>query len=271
MIMSDKKAMNKEFETTHPTTRNASRLKGIAGLISFSTVIPLNIHTTIEEMAAFTWFWPIIGGMIGIFVGAVGFISLNVLHLSPLITAAIVYSFAIWFTGFHHLDGLMDMGDGLMVHGDHQKKIGVMRDMMVGTGGISLFFIVAIITFASINAVPVGLIFVVLLISEVSAKTSLITCATFSKPFPDGTGRLFIESMNIKLLVLSFILMSIIGFLAINITGILGIIGGIIAGSAVAAVASKQFKYATGDILGASNEIGRLISLLVMTTILIYI
>ncbi len=268
--MSDKRILNKKYEAEHPTT-DTPRLKGIAGLISFSTVIPLNIHTTIDEMAAFTWFWPIIGGMIGIFVGAVGFISLNVIHLSPLITAAIVYSFAIWFTGFHHLDGLMDMGDGLMVHGDHDKKIQVMRDMMVGTGGISLFFIVAIITFSAINAIPAGSIFLVLLISEVAAKTSLITCATFSKPFPDGTGRLFIESMNIKLLVLSFILTSIIGFLALNITGILGIIGGIIAGSAVAAVASKQFKYATGDILGASNEIGRLVSLLVMTTLLIYI
>ncbi len=269
--MSDKKVLNTEFETAHSPMKNTSRLRGIAGLISFSTVIPLNIHTTIGEMATFTWFWPIIGGLIGIFVGAVGFISLNILHLSQLITAAIVYSFAIWFTGFHHLDGLMDMGDGLMVHGDHNKKIAVMRDMMIGTGGISLFFIVAIITFSAISAVPAGLIFMVLLISEIAAKTSLITCATFSKPFPDGTGRLFIESMNIKLLVLSFILTSIIGFLAINITGTLGIIGGIIAGSAVAAVASKQFKYATGDILGASNEIGRLVSLIIMTTVLIYI
>ena len=268
--MSDKKVLNTNYEKTH-STLNSSKLRGLGGLISFSTVIPINIHTTIEEMTAFTWFWPVIGGMIGIFVGAVGFISLNVLHLSPLITAAIVYSFAIWFTGFHHLDGLMDMGDGLMVHGDYNKKIQVMRDMMVGTGGISLFFIVAIITFSAINAIPASLIFMVLLISEVAAKTSLITCATFSKPFPDGTGRLFIESMNIKLLVLSFILASLIGFVAANITGIFGIIGGIIAGSAVAAVASKQFKYATGDILGASNEIGRLISLLVMTTILIYI
>ena len=269
--MSDKKVLQRKNGISYHLLKNFSRLGGIAGLISFSTILPLNIHTSIEEMASFTWFWPIIGGLIGIFVGAVGFISLNMLHLSTLISSAIVYSFAIWFTGFHHLDGLMDMGDGLMVHGDHNKKIKVMRDTMVGTGGISLFFIVGIITFSAINAIPAGLIFLILLISEIAAKTSLITCATFSKPFPDGTGRVFIESMNIKLLVLSFILTAIIGFLALNITGILGIIGGIIGGALVAAVASKQFKYATGDILGASNEIGRLVALLVMTTALIYI
>jgi adenosylcobinamide-GDP ribazoletransferase len=245
------------------------KLKGIVGLISFSTIIPLNIHTTIEEMASFTWFWPIIGGLIGIFVGVVGFLSSNILHLPPLITAAIVYSFAIWFTGFHHLDGLMDMGDGLMVHGDHNKKIEVMRDMSIGTGGISLFFIIAIITFSTISAIPSSLIFLVLLISEIAAKMSLLTCATFSKSLDNGTGRFFIDSMNIPLLILSLILTSAIGFFAINITGILGIIGGLIGGAIVAIIASKHFRHITGDVLGASNEIGRAVSLIVMITYLL--
>jgi len=267
----DNKKVPHKHEETSPAIKSASKINGFLGLISFSTIMPLNIHTSIEEMATFTWIWPIVGGLIGIFVGAIGFISLNVLHLSPLISSAIVYSFAIWFTGFHHLDGLMDMGDGLMVHGDYNKKINVMRDMMVGTGGISLFFIVAIITFSAINAIPAVLIFFVLLISEIAAKMSLVTCATFSKPLNNGTGRLFIESMNIKLLIASFILASAIGFLAINILGVLGIIGGLIGGYIISAIAAKHFKYATGDILGASNEIGRLISLIVMTTALIHL
>lgn len=249
--------------------KGISKLKGILGLISFSTIMPINIHTTIEEMAAFTWFWPIIGGLIGIFVGGVGYLSLNILHLPSLVAAALVYSFAIWFTGFHHLDGLMDMGDGLMVHGDHNKKIKVMRDMSIGTGGISLFFIIAIITFSAISTIPSGLIFLLLLVSEIAAKMSLLTCATFSKPLDNGTGRFFIDSMNIPLLILSLILTSVIGFLAINVAGIFGIIGGLIGGAIVAIIASKHFKYITGDVLGASNEIGRAISLIVMITYLL--
>jgi len=253
---------NKENSHSYP-------FKGIMGLISFSTILPLNIHTTIEEMAAFTWFWPIIGGLIGILTGGIGYLSLNILHLPSIITAALVYSFAIWFTGFHHLDGLIDMGDGLMVHGDHEKKINVMRDMSIGTGGISLFFIIALITFSAINAIPANLIVSVLLISEIAAKIGLISCATFSKPFPNGTGKFFIESMNIPLIILSLLLTSIIGFIAIDIVGILGIIGGLTGGCIIALVARKHFKYATGDILGASNEIGRTASLIVMIIALI--
>lgn len=269
--MGNKKVQNTDSQKSPYNLSGISKLRGIAGLISFSTILPINIHTSIEEMATFTWFWPIIGGLIGIFVGAVGFISLNLLHIPQLISSALIYSFAIWFTGFHHLDGLMDMGDGLMVHGNHEKKIEVMRDMTVGTGGISLFFIVAILTFAAINAIPQSLIFLMLLISEISAKMSLLSCATFSKPFPNGTGRFFIESMSIPLLILSLILTFIIGFLAINIVGILGIVGGLIGGYIVSLVAKKHFKYATGDILGASNEIGRVISLIVMTISLLYL
>ena len=254
-----------------PSSKEENNFRGIAGLISFSTILPINIHSRIEEMAAFTWFWPIIGGLIGIFVGGVGYITLNIIHLPSLITAALVYSFAIWFTGFHHLDGLIDMGDGLMVHGDNKKKIEIMRDSMIGTGGISLFFIIAIITFTSINAIPAILIFWVLLISEIAAKISLLSCATFSIPFSNGTGQYFINAMNIPLLIISIVITCIIGFFLLNLVGILGIIGALIGGYLVAIIAKKHFKYATGDVLGASNEIGRAISLIVIIISLMYL
>ncbi len=177
-------------------------------------------------MAVFTWIWPLIGGLIGIIVGAFGFLILDLLHLPILIGAALIYSFSIWFTGFHHLDGLVDFGDGMMVHGSPEKKIDVMRDKRIGTGGIAYLFMIGIITFAAIGSSPVILIFYILLISEIAAKMGIVTCATFSKPFPDGTGRYFIESMNKKILLLSFILASAIGFLIFNTLGIVGVIHG---------------------------------------------
>ncbi|PKL72936.1 MAG: adenosylcobinamide-GDP ribazoletransferase, partial [Methanobacteriales archaeon HGW-Methanobacteriales-2] len=86
---------------------------GFLGLVSFSTILPLNIHSTIPEMAKFTFIWPIIGAFIGIITGGFGWLLTHQLHLSPLLSAALIYSLAISFTGFHHLDGLVDFGDGL--------------------------------------------------------------------------------------------------------------------------------------------------------------
>ena len=189
--MSDSPELNDE-------NKEVRNINGFFGLISFSTILPLNIHTTIEEMALFTWIWPIIGGLIGIIVGTFGFLIVDLFHLPILIAAALIYSFSIWFTGFHHLDGLIDFGDGMMVHGSPEKKIAVMRDKRIGTGGIAYLLMVGLITFAAIGSTPLILIFYVLVISEIAAKMGIVTCATFSKAFPDGTGRPFIESMNKK-------------------------------------------------------------------------
>lgn len=244
------------------------RFREIAGLVTFSTILPLNIYTSIEEMARFTWFWPVIGAFIGIIVGTIGFLILNVIHAPQLIAAAIVYSFAIWFTGFHHLDGLMDLGDAMMVHGTPEKKISVMRDTNIGTGGIAYVLMVALLSFAAIGSVPSAEIFYILVISEIAAKMGIATCATLSNPFPNGTGRFFIDAMNIKLFVLSFIVALSIGFLAFNFMGVLGVIVGSIGGAFIAVIVHKNLKWATGDVLGASNEFSRMLSLVVMASVL---
>jgi adenosylcobinamide-GDP ribazoletransferase len=92
----------------------------------------------------------------------------------------------------------------------------------------------------------------------------IVSCATFSEPFPDGTGKYFIEAMNKKILLLSFILTSAIGFLAFNTVGIIGVTMGILSGGLIALIAKKNFKWATGDVLGTSNEVARMLALLII-------
>jgi adenosylcobinamide-GDP ribazoletransferase len=254
-------------ESNEDNHKMGNVFRGVFGLISFSTILPINIHCTIEEMAKFTWFWPIIGAVIGLIVGSFGYLVVDLIHLPILIAAALIYSFSIWFTGFHHLDGLIDFGDGMMVHGSPEKKIDVMRDKRIGTGGIAYFGMVALITFAAIGSAPAAIIFYILILSEMAAKIGIVTCATFSKPFPDGTGRSFIDSMNKKMLLLSLILTSALGFLIFNTTGLIGICAGLISGLIIAFIAKRNFKWATGDILGTSNEVARMLALLIMVAL----
>lgn len=243
-------------------------LGGILGLITFSTILPIKVHTTIEKMAKFTWFWPIIGAFIGIVVATFGIILVDLIHLPTIIAAALIYSFSIWFTGFHHLDGLVDFGDGMMVHGTPEKRIDVMRDKRMGTGGIAYLLMVALATFATLASTPISVIFYVLVVSEISAKMGLITCATFSKPFPNGTGKYFIDAMNKKILLLSFVISSALGFIIFNYVGIIGVTAGLLSGVLIALIAKYYFKWATGDILGTSNEVARMFALIVMVATL---
>ena len=245
------------------SNEKTSILRSIGGLITFSTMLPLNIHTRIEEMAKMTWLWPVMGALIGLIGLIIGYL-LNIIHFPIFVISVIIYSFFIWFNGFHHLDGLMDVGDALMVHGSPEKKIAVMRDSMIGTGGIATFFIVAIISIALLNSMLIAGAISTILICEMSAKIGLVSCATTSKAGSDGTGKYFIESMTIPKFIAMLIITGAIGYFLANFIGILGVLGGVFGGALVALIGKNNFKIATGDVLGASNEIGRLFSLLFM-------
>ena len=244
--------------------------QGFFGLISFSTILPINMHTSIQEMAKFTWLWPLIGGFIGIVVGVFAWLLVDPLHLPPLLSAALIYSLAIYFTGFHHLDGLVDFGDGLMAHGDPERKIEIMRDKRIGTGGLGALLTVSLITFAAIASIPGLYIFAAIFLSEIAAKLGLVTCATFSEPLKDGTGRFFIDYMNWKFLLASLIVSLILGFLILKLTGIIGILAALAVGSSITLITRRNFRWATGDVLGASNEISRMTSLVVIVMLIFW-
>ena len=250
---------------------NVNRLddwRGFLGLISFSTVLPINIHTNIQEMAKFTWLWPLIGGFIGIIIGGFAWILVDLLHLPSLSSAALIYSLAIYFTGFHHLDGLIDFGDGIMAHGSPESKINAMRDKRIGTGGLGALLTVSLITFAAIASIPGTYIFSAIFLSEVTAKLGLVTCATFSEPLDDGTGRFFISNMNLKFLLASLVISFILGFLTLKLTGIIIIISALVAGSSITIISRRNFKKATGDVLGGTNEISRMFSLIILVILI---
>ena len=254
--------------------QNPSTLRSIGGLLTFSTILPLNIYTTIDEMAKMTWFWPIINGIVGLLAAIIAFILARFIHFDALLIATIVYGFLLIINGFNHFDGLMDFGDGIMVHGSPEKKLSIMKDPMTGVGGISTGFIVGTITIAAYTslisyAYAINLNFLLLIIvAEISAKIGLTTCCISSESSDEGIGKYFINYMNLKNYVLGLIICFIIS-VALSLgpgihIGLLGIIGGAFGGALSALMAKRHLKIANGDVLGASNELGRLFSLMAM-------
>ena len=239
-------------------------LREIIGLISFLTILPLNIHYNIPKIAKHTWLFPIIGAIIGT-IGGIITIILQLIKTPPIIIASLIYGFLIWFTGFHHLDGLIDMGDALMAHGTPEDKLKIMKDNRIGTGGLGLFLIIALTTFTCIYSIPTAKLPTIIIISEIGAKMGLVSSCIISKPQEKGIGRHFIKEMDKKKFIASSLLSLIIGFSLLKYHGLIGILASIIGGLFIGAVARKNFKYTTGDVLGASNEFNRMTTLLSIT------
>jgi adenosylcobinamide-GDP ribazoletransferase len=245
-------------------SKNHSLLYSFLGLITFSTIIPLRVHTSLENMTRLTWLWPLIQLFIGFLAALIAFLSIDILNLPTILSGAIIYAFFLIITGYNHIDGLMDMADGVMVHGDSTKKLQVMKDSFVGTGGITSFFIVALITVLAIANLLEFKFIVGIIIAEVASKISILTTCICSNSQNEGIGMHFIKSMNLINYSLSIIIFITISYVIGGFIGVLGIIAGIFAGALIALIAKHNFNLANGDVLGASNEFGRMVSLLVM-------
>ena len=66
-------------------------------------------------------------------------------------------------------------------------------------------------------------------------------------------------------------LIAIIAYLLGGFAGIAGVIGAMISGLLISVVAKRNFVLANGDVLGMSNEVGRLFSLLFMAVALFFL
>ena len=241
-----------------------SPVKSILGLLTFSTILPIRVYTSIECMTKLTWCWPFIHLFIGILAAICGYLSLNILHLNSFFTAVIVYAFLMIITGYNHLDGVMDMADGVMVHGSPERKIEVMKDSSVGAGGIATMFLVASLTIAGIyNILDYNFLFGII-ICEMVAKTSLMTTALLSLPLTPGIGSYFIYETTPSKYLLSTFIVALIAFLLGDLVGICGVLGAMLSGIIIAFIARRNFGVANGDVLGMSNEVGRLMALLFM-------
>ena len=104
-----------------------------------------------------------------------------------------------------------------------------------------------------------------------ASKTSLITTALLSVPLTPGIGSYFIRETNIANFFASTIIVACIAGLIGGMVGIVGVAGAVVSGIIIAIIARRNFVLANGDVLGMSNEVGRLFALLFMTVALYYI
>jgi adenosylcobinamide-GDP ribazoletransferase len=103
-----------------------------------------------------------------------------------------------------------------------------------------------------------------------SAKTSLITTALLSKPLTPGIGSYFINETNPANYFASTFIVGCIAYLLGGFAGLAGVIGAMVSGVIIATIARRNFVLANGDVLGMSNEVGRLFSLLFMAVALFF-
>ena len=240
-------------------------LKQIGSVFSFLTIIPTS-NANLETVAKYMYLFPIAGIAIGLLVGSFGF-GLS-LFLDPLITSLLVVASLAVITGIHHNDGLADFADGLMTRGSKEKKLKAMKDLSTGSAGI-----VSIVLYIAGAIIAISLtsgyeLFKIILLSEILAKFSMVLMASLGNSAAVGSNSPFMQIMNDKKRLAAAFAITILPFLFIGEeSGLIVFAVGIVITMFMVGLATRSFGGITGDVLGATNEITRLASLLIFVSL----
>jgi len=239
--------------------------KEIGSVFSFLTIIPSS-NATLENVAKYMYFFPIVGIVIGLLVGSFGF-GLS-FFLDPLIVSLLVVASIAIITGIHHADGLADFADGLMVKGTKDRKLNAMKDLSTGSAGIItivLYIIGLIITISLTSGFD---LLKAILISEILAKFSMVLMASLGNSASLGSNSPFVTFMkDRKKLTAAFIIMIIPVIIIGETTGLVMLGVSIVLTMFILALSTRSFGGITGDVLGATNELTRLASLMVFVSL----
>ena len=245
--------------------------KEVKSLFSFLTTLTTSMDKDCLTDAAKTMFlFPLVGAVIGLLAGLFGWVTSQ--FLPSLVIGALVLGLLLLITGLHHTDGLLDFGDGVMAHGSPERKIEIMHDQLTGAGGLSLGIMTFLITALSIAELNTSIIIQGLVVAEVSAKLSMVIGAWAGKAVHQGMSSFFLEAMHgkkgtarlVAALAISFGIALPLLWLAGAITVLVAIITSLI----MVGISHRHFKGVTGDVLGATNELTRMVSLITLLAVI---
>jgi len=236
-------------------------LTAVRGALGFLSRLPVG-HSErawdafVGTPAAFPLAGYVIGGLV-----ALPFLAAGLLP-APVVAAAYLGS-VILVTGVNHADGLADLGDAAVVHGDPAERREVMQDTTVGVGAVlalgAVLLALALAALAASGLRP--LVAIALVVSaEVGAKLSMATLACIGRPSHDGFGATVIDGNGLCQLFVSLAVALPAAVVAVPATAVAVLTGPLIA-VGLAHWATRRLGGVSGDVFGAANELTRAVAL----------
>lgn len=165
-------------------------------LLSFFTVLPAR-GASLEEASREAYLLPFVGIVTGL-PGA--FLLLTAYFVPAGVVSTLALGAALLAAGLHHADGVLDVGDALMVRGSTERRRAVLKDTRVGIGGIVALFLVyapavaALIALSTASPIRAAL---ALLAGEVAARSAMVLTLAYGEPAEAGSSAVtFVRALS---------------------------------------------------------------------------
>jgi adenosylcobinamide-GDP ribazoletransferase len=248
----------------------------VRALLAFFTVLPAAAPgSSLEDAARRAYLLPLLGLLAGL-PGA-GLLMLAFVT-PPGVAATLALGAALLAAGLHHTDGVMDVGDALMVRGSPARRREVLKDARTGVGAVGALFVVYGPSLAALTALatnsPVRAA-VALLAGEIGARSAMLLLLVFGKPATDSSSSAyFVRALKDRrrraaALILALALPSLValslGPAAFLVTLVVPVATVLFA----LALARRAFGGIGGDVSGAAGELTRAVLLIALSAIVV--
>jgi adenosylcobinamide-GDP ribazoletransferase len=236
-------------------------MSALLSLLQFTTILPLGKAQDFDLFARHSWLYPLAGYVIGCLA------AFPVLFIpDPTIAAAVAVALVLLISGAHHFDGLLDLGDGLMAHGNREKRVRALTDRQVGAGGVAAGIVTTLLLFAGLQASASTA--AAIIAGEVCAKYSMVFLTVYGEPFREGIHSYLHQHARPYFPVLAGLLclpLFVLPLAPVKVVGALAMM--VLCPAVLLLLARRLFGGINGDVAGASNEITR--ALAVITLVLL--
>jgi len=236
-------------------------MKALVSLLQFTTILPLGKPQDLVNFARQSYLYPCAGYIIG------GLVALPVYFITDkTIASAVAIALFLLISGAHHFDGLLDLGDGLMAHGDQERRISALIDRQVGAGGVSAGIAITLLLFAGLLAS--SSVIYAIIIGEVCAKFSMAFLTAYGTPFREGMHSFLHQYSRPVFPFIAALFCIPLVFLPVSPLKLAGAAIVMVVCPLILFVVSKRlFGGVNGDVVGASNEITRACVILALALI----
>lgn len=237
-------------------------MSGLRAAIRFLTRLPAPDPGPQPPRRYAPWL-PLAGALAG-GVAASASVLAALLWTAPVQAAAAVLA-GLWSTGGLHLDGLMDLADGLGSHRPAAEARRIMRDSRVGAMGAMAGAAALLVRFALLLAMPGPWRWRALIAAAAASRTAMVWGAARGPAAPaEGMGPAFIQSLGRRAPALALAAGLAITLLLAGGAGAVALLAALAVAEGLRAVAVKRLDGLTGDALGAIAEVGEWAALAVL-------
>lgn len=228
-------------------------MTGFLGALQFLTRVPVRTATAPDLARSVPWF-PIVGAVVGLVVGAVAVSGQEL--LTPVVAAALAVLAGVLVTGAFHEDGLADTADALVGGWTVERRLEILKDPRHGSYGVAALtgsIVLRVACLASLG--PAAAFATAVAAHTVGRGTAVVVMGVAPTARPSGLGADYTRGLGVWPVAAAAVAAAAIGAVA---TG--WWIGPIVAAAAITGAATAGWAVAriggiTGDVLGAVEQV----------------